>query len=261
MLNRLRKQFYQFRKFGKLPEYWAYGLAKIFDPGRKHRFVIFGQGRTGSTLLLHFLNQHPQIECDNELLQKNFTDPVKYLEGRALMTKKPVYGLKILQWHLFDFLNLDTSKSFIDTLYNKNWHIISVKRKNLFRLTLSNLVAKKRGNFFSNFKDYEKQGAVYIEPEKFKKAIGIVQGFCEDEKRTLKALPYTELIYEDHLFTENQRNKTITGLYQHLGVNPYFQPSVPYIRSTPDDLSDIITNVEELKEIWDYYKPAKHEVS
>lgn len=32
------------------------------------RFVIFGEGRTGSDLLANLLNSHPRIVCDLELL-------------------------------------------------------------------------------------------------------------------------------------------------------------------------------------------------
>ena len=32
------------------------------------RFVLFGQGRTGSKLLVELLHSHPDIHCDGEVL-------------------------------------------------------------------------------------------------------------------------------------------------------------------------------------------------
>ncbi len=43
------------------------------------KFIIFGQGRSGSTLLKQLLDSHPEITCEGELLNvedKYVTNPL-----------------------------------------------------------------------------------------------------------------------------------------------------------------------------------------
>ena len=249
MLNKARKRFYEFRKFGLLPEQWAYFLASKFNPNRKTRFVIFGQGRTGSTLLVNLLNQHPAIYSDNELLQRKFSNPIQYLQGRALMHNRRVYGLKVKSHHLMKYLEMETSKPFIHNLYNKGWKIIYIRRSNFFRHALSNEIAKKRGYFFKDQAEFKSKGKVHIDPEAFRKAIKARFKFWYDEQETLEGLDYKEVIYEDNLFNDEQKFETVSRLYQYLGVDPDFKPTIPFIRSTSDNLSEIIANYAELKAI------------
>ncbi|HBE17486.1 MAG TPA: hypothetical protein DEG17_03890 [Cyanobacteria bacterium UBA11149] len=56
-----------------------------------NKFVIFGQGRTGSTLLYSLLNSHPQIHCDEEILEDRVFFPVQYVKGRCCKAKKKMY--------------------------------------------------------------------------------------------------------------------------------------------------------------------------
>ncbi len=42
----------------------------IFKRSTKSKFIIFGQGRSGSTLLMELLDSHPEIKCDSELFTK-----------------------------------------------------------------------------------------------------------------------------------------------------------------------------------------------
>lgn len=251
MINRLRKQFYQFRKFSKLPEYWAYGLAKIFDPGRKHRFVIFGQGRTGSTLLVNLLHQHPAIYCDNELLQKRITRPVKYFEGRSLMNWFGHYGFKVNPYQIMNFLDADTSKHFIKALHERGWQIVYLSRRDWFRHALSNEIAKQRGYFFKDWREYKHEGKITIDPQVFRKAVDARFKFRDDEQESLKGLNYLPITYEDHLLSAASRKKSLPRIFEFLGVDVNFQPDAPFVRSTPEDLSEIVANYQDLKEIWE----------
>lgn len=205
MLNAAKKQFYNFRKFSQITEHWAYLLADILSTGSKTRFLIFSQGRTGSTLLVNLLSQHPEIFCDNELVQKRLKDYVRYFEGRSLMTLKPVYGFNVHPYQIIDFLNQINSKSFVKDLFDRGWKIIYLRRANIFRHALSNEIAKKRGYFFKTQKDFEQTSQVYIDPEDFKKSLNARFRFKVDEAEALKDLPCKELVYEDSLFTDNQK--------------------------------------------------------
>lgn len=61
------------------------------DPPRK--FVIFAQGRSGSTLLTSTLDSHPDIHCDDEILivPRAFPPPLCRASGATV----PSAGLRL----------------------------------------------------------------------------------------------------------------------------------------------------------------------
>ncbi len=75
----------------------------------KTRFVIYGQWRTGSTLLASLLDSHPQVRCYGELFHLQqwqgrlhsriqglaFRHPLAYLMTRMFLARRPVVGFKL----------------------------------------------------------------------------------------------------------------------------------------------------------------------
>jgi fatty acid/phospholipid biosynthesis enzyme len=54
------------------------------NPSPSTRFVIFAQGRTGSTLLTSTLDTHPQITCNDEIRSdKSISDAVRRKRGAS----------------------------------------------------------------------------------------------------------------------------------------------------------------------------------
>ena len=48
-----------------------------------NRFVIFAQGRSGSTALRSLLTNHPEVICEGELLASGKFWPIDFVEGKA----------------------------------------------------------------------------------------------------------------------------------------------------------------------------------
>ena len=67
-------------------------------------------GRSGSTLLVSLLDSHSQIFCDNEIYHRKVFAPWKYLRLRSRMGGKPVYGFKLLTYHLGLTLGMEKSQ-------------------------------------------------------------------------------------------------------------------------------------------------------
>ena len=51
-------------------------------------FVVFGQGRTGSTLLQNMLNRHSRIHCDGEILAERRLFPAAWIAGRRARAER-----------------------------------------------------------------------------------------------------------------------------------------------------------------------------
>ena len=52
------------------------------------KFVIFGRGRSGSTLLVSLLNSNPDIHCDGEILSRKKLFPEKVIHSKRLCRTK-----------------------------------------------------------------------------------------------------------------------------------------------------------------------------
>src|SRR5262245_59649309 len=74
----------------------------------KTRFVIYGQSRSGSTLLVELLDSQPNVDCDNELFNevKEFRRrlisrlvkfcPYSYVDHKSRRCACDAYGFKFL---------------------------------------------------------------------------------------------------------------------------------------------------------------------
>ena len=93
------------------------------------KFIIFGQGRSGSTLLVDLLNSHPAIYCDDEILMYKVIFPKTYVKARSVSSKKHVYGFKVKIYQLWHQNILDSHK-FLFHFYKSGWKILYLKRGN-----------------------------------------------------------------------------------------------------------------------------------
>jgi len=91
---------------------YLYSIAVWSEPDIK--FVIFAQGRTGSTLLVELLNQIEEIHCEEEIYNKDFfvfkqkiPFPYIYLLGKSRLSKSKVFGFKVKIYQLYDHQNLN----------------------------------------------------------------------------------------------------------------------------------------------------------
>ena len=71
------------------------------------RFVIFAQGRTGSSLLRSLLNAHPEVRTEGEILGRPVIDPVRFVERHATVSSPPVFGFKVKIYQLSDIQGVD----------------------------------------------------------------------------------------------------------------------------------------------------------
>ena len=113
------------------------------------KFVIYGQSRSGSTLLVELINTHPDVQCDGELFNEDAarignrvllslvrTFPIPYLLHRRRRAAVKAYGFKLLFYHL------PRTRQVMKILALTGWKFVHVYRKNIARQSLSNIVAE-----------------------------------------------------------------------------------------------------------------------
>jgi len=226
----------------------AFTYSTYFFRPKRHpvkKFFIFSFGRSGSNLLVSFLNSHPQIQCDNELLWKRVLSPKRYLKCHERLSKKDIYGFKFLSSH-FEVQNIRDPQIFVEDLHASGYQIISLKRRNLIRQAISHLYAFYRGKFHHS----EEQGeqtfvTMSLDPAKLEQELQWIDSLHQLEDSILANLPYLRLYYEDDLNDAINQQAAVDRITAFLGI-PSARIGTNLKRTTPEDLSTIIENYDEV---------------
>lgn len=233
-------------------------------------FVIFGQGRSGSNLLLSLLNSHPKFFIDGELFGpqrlKNITwlkkmeirtRPIKHINFRREIANADIFGFKLFIWHH------PFSKEIIKTLHRKDWKIIHLKRRNTLKQVFSGIIGQKNKLYVRKEKTPVSTDILQLIPAnvvsdlKFRNMNNIFA------QRALKNIPCLEIFYEDHLQKENLWQNTSNQIFDLLGTERY-PVSAETLITDPRPDWERIENFEEIiqflnetgysKVVEDYYK-------
>ena len=143
-------------------------------------------------------------------------------------------------------------RKLIDKLYKNGWKIIYLTRRDVLRRVLSEFIAKKRNGLWhvkNTSSDRVKKDLINkkirISYEELVERIGQIRNFNVFNEALLENKHYMRLVYEDNLLDEEKIQETANNIFSYLGL-----ASVPvktnYLKTTPNDLSTIIENYEEL---------------
>lgn len=226
----------------------------------KTRFVIYGLGRSGSTLLKQLLDSHPEITCEGELLNPEdkyvinplllnlvYRFPTQFFALRSLFSKNPVYGFTLL------FYQYSPPAKLVGKLIKKDWKFIRIYRENSLDQSLSHLVAEKT-NMWHRFDGEEKETPILtVSPEELKNRLNIFKKDKETETTLFESFAHLKVVYEVDLKSQSCWPETTRKIFEYLGVNP--APVSATIQKTyPLPYSEIIRNYDELIK---YVQPDK----
>ena len=102
------------------------------------KFIIYGQSRSGSTLLVELIGANPPTHCDGELFGRgsmaDITNPLRryiytslpvlYMYQRQHLFKDQVYGFKLL------FYQIRYTRYWLRLLHALGWKLIHLRRRN-----------------------------------------------------------------------------------------------------------------------------------
>lgn len=218
-------------------------------------YVVFGQPRTGSTLLVRLLQSHPQVQCDGEILGnhrwgrgpklllrpvvRRFPEP--YILWRASRSTAPAYGFKLLVTHVA------APSTLIARLQRSGWQIIHIQRRRLFDIALSRTVARMTGHWVGFRKDVQPVNTSLVVEREYllhqaKQCIALQQ----KELVALRTIPHVRVTYEDDLLADQNRNRICGLIFTALQVErrPVFTKRQ---RSWDRPYSELVTNFAELE--------------
>jgi LPS sulfotransferase NodH len=214
------------------------------------RFLVFGQGRSGSSLLLDLLRSHPEVYCEAEIFHPKVSDrllaPWRYINARAALSKKPVYGCQLKIYQMTEDQGIIDPGGFLSDLHEAGWMIVYLVREDLFKKALSLTVAEARGQFLDRKGDSSPElGMLRIEPDALLRAMRERGRFGTLEIEALGDLPHVKVVYEDDLLPADRHQPISDEIFHALGLESA-PVQTELVRTSRAGASDYIENYQEL---------------
>jgi len=238
-------------------EFWIYSrragrrLVGSGD-GPNVRFVIYGQGRSGSSVLLDLIGSHPDIYRESEVFNRKVAArliwPMRYVEARAALSPQPVYGCKMKIYQMTDDQGIEDPRRFMQDLHAVGWKVIHLVREDLFRKALSLVVAETRGQFLDRRVDGAGLDTIAIDPARLVEAMRERRSADAAEQAALEGIPHIRVTYERDLLDAANHQAVSDRVFAYLDLE-----SAPvetrYVKTSRSRVSDYVSNYAEVREI------------
>lgn len=207
-----------------LREVYAYyhDLTKELSRQQK-RIVIYGQGRTGSTLLESLLASTGYVAEHGELLSPKFREikyPLKFIRGLAKSTNPGGFIFHLKSYHLNKKRKKTVEPShFLDELQKDGWFIIYLRRENKVKHALSSIIAHQRGSFHKVDDKIENLN-VHVDCENLRRRINKRIKIDRIDAESLKNISFHEVVYDLDLEHEKNHQSTIDNILKKIHLEP-----------------------------------------
>jgi LPS sulfotransferase NodH len=226
----------------------AYARAAVHLPnlGRpRPRFVLYGVGRSGSTLLSELLDAHTRIRCDGEILSQPVRFARLHVIVRESRTTVDAYGFKLLCYQARDVQQIRSVPRFLDWLHRRGYVIFHLQREDRLRHALSNLRARQDG--------FHRRGAsgdfdsMHVDLADLRRWLEHADSEATFAGRSLSAVPHHDVVYERDLSDGVGQRKTVERICDTLQL-PHEATMTDLKPTSPRRLRDLVSNYEEVCE-------------
>ncbi len=217
------------------------------------KFVIYGQSRSGSTLLVELLNTHPYVHCDGELFNDKATQlsndsllkvfkvfPFPYLGYRRQRATGYTYGFKLLFYHL------PRARYVMRALALAGWRFIHIYRRNIVHQALSSLIAQETQCWHRRDGEVARDIRVCISVPQLRRELDTRTRWRMRENDLIRPIEHIEVCYEDDLEREADWLKTADRLARFLNLTPFVPGHIGLKRIVDRRYEDLIENFAEL---------------
>lgn len=235
------------------------------------RFVIICPARSGSTMLVHSLNSHPEITCHGEsfgdtaslvgvckgspaercLARVRDADCVRYLEEFVLgMCGTKVVGFKFK----YDELVWAKHRRVVDKLTkDRSILVIQLDRANLLKRCVSYYAVNKVTHICNTTKVEEvpKGVRLRIEPSQMAADFALIEQREKLFSSRFERHRRLRITYESLV---EQYDQTMESIQEFLGVEIRHLPART-LKMLPDQVQDVLENYEEVR---DYFRNTRY---
>jgi LPS sulfotransferase NodH len=210
------------------------------------KFILFAQGRTGSTLLGDLLRSHPAIFFGDEILSTKVTSPRWTAERLRLRHARHAVGFHVKIYQLTDDQGVADPGAWLRGMHGRGWRVISLRRENLLRHVLSNMTAQAANRY------EERAGSTdrvrirpHVDPSELMHWMGVRASVGAREAAALDGVGHLSLTYEEHLADPDSWRGTMQQVFTHLDLSPV-DVATTLIRQNPGRLDELIANYDEV---------------
>ncbi len=224
----------------------SHRLLAVFGHREFVRFIVLTRSRTGSNLLLSFLNSHPNIFCEGEIFARlNGANAISRL--RRAFGKQPRHilakGFKIFYYHPLD---ADARDFWAELERRTEIRIIHLTRDNILRTLLSRKIAGIRNSWTGTRFDQADHGTKSVTIAADELAEGFEQTWEWQQAATARFASHHVLgISYEELVRSPQDSQA--SLCRFLGVSPG-EARTNLSQQNPERLRELIKNYDDLKE-------------
>lgn len=221
-------------------------------PPPPSKFVIFAQGRTGSTLLTSTLDRHPAIHCEDEILIVPRAFPQRFIELSARQKAAQAYGFHVKITQLHAWQGIHDVAAFLCEMQKNGWKIIYLWRENALRHVVSNVFAEASKAYHMDGSQ-ERPNTIELPLNRLSKDIEFRMHLRDAEKSALRDLDFFAICYERDLMRPEDQLRTFASLQHVIGVTgTALQPKLKKMVIKP--LSELLSNYDEVAE-WVSQRP------
>jgi LPS sulfotransferase NodH len=208
------------------------------------KFVLFAQGRTGSTLLGELLGSHPDVYFADEILAEPVASVDRALADLARGHSQDVVGFHVKIYQLTDTQGVGDVGAWLRGVVADGWRLITLRRDNLLRQVLSNLAADAAGRF------HDRSGGatdvrLRVDPSVLVHWMEVREQVGAAEDAALGDLPRLSLAYERDLLDSAAWAATASHCFSYLGLST--APVTTSLRRLNSGaLADLVENVADV---------------
>ena len=233
----------QYLGYAREAVYGAKGMMKR-EKHEKH-FVIFGRGRSGSTLLVDLLNSNNDLFCDTEILNRPVFSPFDHIRNCSRMHKARIYGFKLLSYQLRSVQKVKDPVRFMSKLVEEmDYKLIYITRTNLLRQTLSKHYANFRNAWHEKGQNVERPMMTVDIPFLLER-LDEGNKLYAYEKEIVSNFDHLAFTYENDLSSPEKHQNTIAQIAAFLDI-PEFKSTSTLKKITGSKYTDFIQNYEEM---------------
>ena len=233
-----------------------YEVLGIFGHDDYVRFIVLTRSRTGSNLLVSFLNSHPDIFCEGEIFATlGSANPLARLRG--VYRKQPRHirakGFKIFYYHPLD---AQADELWKQLELRTEIRVIHLRRENILRTLLSRKIAGMQDTWTAT--RYDKVDVetrcVHFTVQELEEEFRQTQQWEAAADVQFQAHPMLRLSYEELV---NDPKGNYVRLLAFLGAREH-APATNLRRQNPENLKTLISNYGELKAAFSGTEWARH---
>ncbi len=220
-------------------------------------FLILTRDRTGSNMLVQYLNSHPHIRCEYErlgLLSSGDSGPKLV---KKIYAKQPFYikakGFKVFYYHPMNVSDDVYTETWNALVSIPNLHLIHLRRINVLEAAVSSKIAYETGvygNLVSKQANEHSsvaaqgQTAIQYPIEKLQAVFEQTQQWEEEWPKRFSQCPQIEITYEDLCADPGTQLATICNF---LGIEKSFKPRTIFRKQRTKSIRASLANYAELK--------------